>query len=138
MPEQNSTPPIASTIVMFAGFAIVVGALLLTVAFPRLPMVIAIAIGAMLATPLIVLGLRLQPQSTPPDGTFKAFLPKLTEAKDAFWCLVAFVTLFACFVGPVAVLMLVGGWLPSGDTWGIVTLRLVFVVLGASWLHAVD
>jgi MFS family permease len=136
MPKQNATPPIASTLATLAGCAIVVGSLLLTLAFPRLHLGIAIAIGAVLGTPFIVLGLRLYPQSTPANEASKQFWPTRTEARRVLWGFVAFVTLCACVFGPIAILISFSFFLPSGDNWGIVTVRLLFIVLailGCYW-----
>lgn len=129
MPQQNSRPPIASTLATLAGCAIVFGSLLLTLAFPKLHLGIAIALGAILGTPFIILGLRLHPQSNPVDGTSRQFWPTRAEARRVLWGFFAFVTLLAGVFGPMVLLISMGYFLPSGDNWGIVTIRLLFVVL---------
>ena len=127
MPQQNRKPPIASTLATLAGCAIVFGSLLLTLAFPRLHLGIAIAIGAVLGTPFIVLGLRLHPPSIAADGPSKQFWPTRREARGVLWGFVAFVTLCACILGPLGIVIAVGVFLPAGDTWGIVAVRLLFI-----------
>jgi hypothetical protein len=129
MPQQNPKPPIASTLANLAGCAIIFGSLLLTLQFPKLHLGIAIAIGAVLGTPFIVLGLRLHERSLPADGTSKQFWPTRTEGSRVFWGFVAFVTLCASIVGPIALAIVIGYFLPSGDNWGIVTIRLLFAAL---------
>jgi len=129
MPKQNPKPPIASTLATLAGCAIVFGSLLLTLAFPDLHLGIAIAIGAVLGTPFIVLGLRLHPQSNPGDEASRQFWPTRTEARRFLWGFIAFLTLLACVFGPIVLLISLAYFLPSGDDWGIVTIRLLFVAL---------
>jgi hypothetical protein len=129
MPQPNAKPPIASTLANLAGGAIIFGSLLLTVQFPQLHLGIAIAIGAVLGTPFIVLGLRLHERSLPTDGPSKQFWPTRTEGSRVFWGSVAVVTLCTSIVGPVALIIAIGYFLPSGDNWGIVTIRLLFVAL---------
>lgn len=135
-PELNQRPPIVSTLATLTGGAIVFGSLLLTLAFPRLHLGIALTIGAVFGAPFIILGMRLHSQSIADDKTPKHFWPKGNEAKKVVWGLVAIVTFFACLLGPIAVVFLIGYFLPSGDNWPIVAIRLLFVVfavLGVYW-----
>lgn len=136
MPQQQPNPPIASTLATLAGCAMVFGSLLLTLAFPDLHLGVAIAIGAVLGTPFIVLGLRLHPQSNPVGDASRQFWPTRTEARRVLWGVIAFFTLLACVFGPIVLLFSLGYVLPSGDDWGIVTIRLLFVafaICGCYW-----
>jgi len=129
MPQQNPKPPIASTLASLAGSAIVFGSLLLPLQFPELHLGIAIAIGAVFGTPFIVLGLRLYEGSLPADGTSKPFWPTRAEGGRVFWGVVALVTLCASIFGPIVLFIGIGYFLPSGDDWSVVTIRLLFVAL---------
>ena len=136
MPQQQPKPPIASTLATLAGCVIVFGALLLTLAFPDLHLGIAIAIGAVLGTPFIVLGFRLHSKWNPVDDGSRQFWPTRTDARRVLWGFIAFFTLLACVIGPIVLLMSLGYFLPSGDDWGIVVIRLLFVafaLLGYYW-----
>jgi hypothetical protein len=136
MPQQNPKRPIASTLAFLAGIAIVFGSLLLSLQFPNLHIGIAIAIGAVLGTPFIVLGLRLYEGALSAAGTSKKFWPSRTEGGRMLWGFVALVTLLASILGPIALFIGIGYFLPSGDDWGIVTIRLLFLalaVLGYYW-----
>jgi hypothetical protein len=138
MTQHDPRPPIASTLALLTGNAILFGSLLLTLVFPQLHLGLAVAFGAMLGTPFFVLGFRLQSQSNPGDGTSKPFLPTRTEARRVFRGLVAFAIFLACFYGPLALVVLTGYILPAGDNWRVVTIRLSFVVLAAcSWYSLV-
>lgn len=127
MSQQQPKPPIASILATLAGCAIVFGSLLMTLAFPDLHLGFAIAIGAVIGTPFIVLGLRLHTQSNPVDEASRQFWPTRTEARRVLWGFIAFFTLLACVFGPIVLLISLGYFLPSGDDWGIVTIRLLFV-----------
>ncbi len=136
MPQQNPKPPIASTLASLAGSLIIFGSLLLPLQFPKLHLGIAIALGAVLGTPFLVLGLRIYEGSLPADGTSKQFWPTRTEGGRVFWGFVALVTLVASIFGPIALFLGIGYFLPSGDNWSIVTIRLLFAalaVLGYYW-----
>jgi hypothetical protein len=129
MPHRNEKPSVASTLATLAGCAMVAGSLLLTLAFPQLHLAIALAIGSVLGAPFIVWGLRLHPHSNSAETTPRPFWPVQTEARSLFWGFVAGVTLLTCFIGPIAVVVSVSYLLPSGDHWGIVAIRLAFIVL---------
>lgn len=124
---MNSKSPIVSTLVTLAGCAIVFGSLLLTVVFPQLHLGVLVVVGVLLGSPLIVLGMRLHPQSNSKEIAEKPFWPTGTEIRKSLWGIVAIATVLVCFIGPVALAIAGGFLLPPGDQWGVVALRLLWI-----------
>lgn len=139
MAGTKETSKFFSVLATVSGSVIFAGSLLLTVVFPQLHIAFAVAIGAVLAGPLIVLGLRLHPQATVETvegGVSKRFWPDGAEARDLFWGVVGFITLAVCLLMPCSVVVLVWARLPPGDNWNVVGVRLLFFTsayCGCSW-----
>lgn len=137
MSQQRPKPPIASLLATLVGVIVIMSLFLtLTLAYPLLHPGIAIAIGLVLGMPFIAWGLHLHPQSIPVDGASRGFWPTRTEARRVLWGVLAVFTLLFCILVPMALLVALGYFLPSGDNWGVVTLRLVFVafsLLAYNW-----
>jgi hypothetical protein len=136
MAWMKETSKFFSVLATVSGSVIFAGSLLLTVVFPQLHIAFAVAIGAVLAGPLIVLGLRIHPQATGEDGGARRFWPAGSEARGLVWGVVAFVTLAVCLLMPCSVVVLVWARLPPGDNWNVVGVRLLFFTsayCGWSW-----
>lgn len=125
MSQPYTKPPTASTLATVVGCSCVFGSLLLTLAFPRLHLGVAIAIGAVTGAPFIALGLLLHSRSISRDS--KQFLPTITETQNLLWGGVAWAVFFVSLLAPVAIFGVLGYLLPPGDDWGMVALRLLFI-----------
>jgi hypothetical protein len=130
MPKNHPKPTALANVATFSGMALIFGSLLLTLVFPRLHVGIAIAIGAALGAPLVILGLWLGSNHAAANQPPRSFWPTKAEA----WGILGVLVFFACVLAPVCMFLLIAFFLPSGDDWGIVILRIVTVVvaLGAS------
>jgi hypothetical protein len=131
MPDNKFKSSEASFAVTMIGCILLFGSTAIPVHYPRVSIGMAIAIGATVGIPFIILGLLLDPKSTNADGTEKHFWPTKAEMKRVAWGFVAIMTLQAVVLGPAAIVVSVGYLLPSGDTWDIVAVRLAFVVVSA-------
>ncbi|MFO0976762.1 MAG: hypothetical protein U0996_10215 [Planctomycetaceae bacterium] len=122
------------------GLSIVIAALVMTIVFPQWNVWVAVAVGALVGGPFIVLGLRLHPQATVEDGGSKRFWPEGSEARELFWGIVGFMTLTVCLLTPLFVAVKVWASLPPGDNWNVVGVRLLFFTAaycGCSWWFGV-
>ncbi|MBL8813969.1 MAG: hypothetical protein JNM43_27620 [Planctomycetaceae bacterium] len=136
MAGKKRTSQIYSTVATGLGMLIVCATLIATIAFPQLNVGVAVAVGALLGGPFLVLGMRLHPQATSEDEESRRFWPAGSEARDLFWGVVGFVTLAVCLLTPCLVAVLVWSGLPAGDNWNVVGVRLVFFTAaycGWSW-----
>lgn len=128
MTQQHPKSSIASSLATLVGVIVIMSlTVTLTLAYPLLHPGIAIAIGLVLGTPFIALALHLDPQSNPVDGATREFWPTRTEARSVLWGVIAVFTLLVCVLAPVGLFFALGYFLPSGDNWGVVTIRLLFV-----------
>lgn len=134
MTDKHSRPPLASTLATLAGSAMIFGSVLLTVAFPRLHMGIAITIGAALGSPLIAVGLRLHPNAATKHGDPQPFLPTRAELRRTLWGMVGVAAILLCLAAPLCLFGALFYLLPEGDAWQMVGVRItcVLLVVGAT------
>ena len=91
---------------------------------PSFPIWMAIALGALVGGPLVVFGMRIHPNSDPEGEHSQSFWPTRKQG----WGLLAFFVFFASVLIPFAIFAIGVFLLRKGDDWGIVILRLVFLV----------
>ncbi len=132
MPENNPRSSVRSTLATYSGIFVMCVPFMLAAFYPRVPIVISLIVGAILGTPLVVLGLWLHPNSSSDNRSARRFWPTQTE----LWGILGFLTFLGSFLIPLGILGVAAFLLPRGDDWGTVFIRIAFVivaVLGCYW-----
>ena len=99
---------------------------------PKISMLLAVVMGAVLGAPLFILGFHLQFKSSSDRRTARRFLPKPSEV----WGIIGCFTFVACLLIPFFVFFKTADLLlPAEDTWANVVPRLLFLVPAAFGLY---
>jgi hypothetical protein len=130
MTQQMPRSSVASAFAIALGLVAFLIPVWICISYPNVPIVVAMALGAIIATPLLVLGFRIHP-----DASAKArnnhFLPSQPEK----WSMASMWALAVADIMPPVLCIAIAYLLPAGDDWGFVALRLsLLVIAGCAWV----
>ena len=109
-------------VLLFVGFAIITGSLLLPIKFWQMPVWLAIVIGVFAGAPVLMIGLKMHPESKASDREGKrSFWPTLAER----WGMLGLLVFAATILVPPFLFVAIMSVIPPGDGWGIVTIRVL-------------
>jgi len=130
MTQQLPRSSIASAFAIALGFVAFLIPVWICISYPNVPIVVAMALGAIIAAPLLVLGFRIHPESSAKDRT-RHFLPAQSET----WSMASMWALAVADIMPPVLCIAIAYLLPAGDDWGLVALRLsLLVIAGCAWV----
>lgn len=138
MSFHDPKPSIGSIIALTAGSVVVLGAIVLPMAFPRLHIGLSVTIGVILGASLLLTGALLNRSAERSAGAERQFWPMATE----LWGFLAAVCFFSRFLAPMCLFGALSYLLPTGDGWFIVAVRIAFLGLALAsllwWVRFAD
>lgn len=127
--QKSAKSAILSQLAMIATSVILAGIMILLSSSTQLDSGVIIAIAFVVAAPLIIMATRLDPENQKGEKVSVPFWPSRSDLKSFFWGIVALITMFACITTPILVFGVIIYFLRSGDSWGMVIIRILFVVI---------
>jgi hypothetical protein len=119
--------PLSSTLATYAGIILMCIPISACAFDPSIPIPVAVIVGAVIGTPLVILGIRLDRNTSSVGRSSQGFWPTQPE----IWGILGLFVFGIYFLILVIIVNAAVLLLPPDDDWGSVAVRLVSIVLAA-------